>query len=53
MSGSKTWAFQGNGKQALSSEQQEIEELKAQIKWLKMDKKILKKAAAFFAIETL
>ena len=46
-------AFPGNGKQALSPEQQEIKQLKAQIKLLEMDKEILKKATAFFAKETL
>lgn len=44
-------AFPGNGKQALSPEQQEIKELKAQIQLLEMDKEILKKATAFFAKE--
>lgn len=36
-------AFPGNGKQALSPDQQEIKELKAKIKLLEMDKEILKK----------
>ncbi len=46
-------AFPGHGKQALSEEQRLIEELKAQVKQLQMDNAILKKAAAFFAKETL
>ena len=49
----KDQAFPGNGKQSLSPEQQEIKELKAQVKLLEMDKEILKKATAFFAKETL
>ena len=44
-------AFRGNGK--LTPEQAEIRKLKAQVKRLETEKLILKKAAAFFAKETL
>jgi transposase len=43
-------AFRGNGK--LSAEQEEIRQLKAQVKRLEMEKDILKKATVFFAKET-
>ncbi len=43
-------AFRGAGK--LSPEQQEIHSLKAEVKRLKMERDILKKATAFFAAET-
>jgi len=43
-------AFRGNGK--LTSEQEEIRQLKAENKRLKMEKEILKKATVFFAAET-
>jgi transposase len=43
-------AFRGNGK--LTSEQEEIRQLKNQVKNLKMEKEILKKATVFFAKET-
>lgn len=43
-------SFRGNGK--LSSEQEEIRKLKAQVKRLQMEKDILKKATVFFAAET-
>jgi len=43
-------AFRGNGKQTL--EQEEIKNLKAQVKRLEMERDILKKATAFFAAET-
>jgi transposase len=43
-------AFRGNGK--LSPEQQEIRSLKTEVKRLKMERDILKKATAFFAAET-
>lgn len=43
-------AFRGNGK--LTSEQLEIRRLREENKRLKMEKEILKKAAAFFAQET-
>ena len=43
-------AFRGNGK--LTSDQEEIRKLKAQVKRLEMEKEILKKATAFFAAET-
>ena len=43
-------AFRGNGK--LTSEQEEIRKLKAQVKRLEMEKDILKKATVFFAKET-
>ena len=43
-------AFRGNGK--LTPEQEEIRALKTQVKRLKMEKEILKKATVFFAKET-
>ena len=43
-------AIRGNGK--LTPEQAEIRSLKAQVKQLEMDKRILKEAAVFFAKET-
>ncbi|KTD45104.1 transposase IS911 [Legionella parisiensis] len=43
-------AFRGNGK--LTAEQLEIRRLREENKRLKMEKDILKKAAAFFAQET-
>ena len=43
-------AFRGNGK--LTAEQAEIRQLKEQVRQLKMEKDILKKATAFFAKET-
>lgn len=43
-------AFRGNGK--LTPEQQEIRKLKAQVKQLELEKKILKEATVFFARET-
>jgi len=43
-------AFRGNGK--LTPEQEEIRNLKAQVKRLEMEKDILKKATVFFAKET-
>jgi transposase len=43
-------AFRGNGK--LTPEQEEIRQLKAQIKQLKLEKQILKEATVFFAKET-
>lgn len=43
-------AFWGNGK--LTPEQEEIRQLKAQIKQLKLEKQILKEATVFFAKET-
>ncbi len=43
-------SFRGNGK--LSPEQEENRKLKAEIKRLKMEKEILKKATVFFAAET-
>ena len=43
-------AFRGNGK--LTPEQDEIKNLKAQVKRLEMEKDILKKATVFFAAET-
>ena len=41
--------FRGNGK--LNSEQEEIRQLKSQVKRLEMEKDILKKATVFFAAE--
>lgn len=46
-------AFPGNGKQNLTSEQQRIKALEAEVRQLKMEKEILKKATAFFAKEQL
>ena len=43
-------AFRGNGK--LTPEQEEIRRLKAQVKQLEMEKRILKEATVFFAKET-
>lgn len=43
-------AFRGNGK--LTPEQEEIRQLKGQVKRLEMEKDILKKATVFFAKET-
>lgn len=43
-------AFRGNGK--LTPEQEEIRRLKAQVKQLEMEKRILKEATVFFARET-
>lgn len=43
-------AFRGNGK--LTPEQEEIRNLKAQVKRLEMEREILKKATVFFAKET-
>jgi len=43
-------AFRGNGK--LTPEQEEIRQLKSQVKQLQMEKDILKKATVFFAKET-
>ncbi len=43
-------AFRGNGK--LTPDQEENRKLKAEIKRLKMEKEILKKATVFFAAET-
>ena len=42
-------AFRGNGK--LTPEQEEIRQLRSQVKNLKMEKEILKKATVFFAKE--
>ena len=42
--------FRGNGK--LSPEQEQIRNLKKQVKRLEMEKDILKKATVFFAAET-
>ena len=43
-------AFRGNGK--LTPEQEEIRKLRSQVKNLKMEREILKKATVFFAKET-
>lgn len=43
-------AFRGNGK--LTPEQEEIRRLKAQVKQLEMEKRIIKEATVFFAKET-
>ncbi len=43
-------AFRGNGK--LTPEQEEIRRLKAQVKQLELEKRILKEATVFFAKET-
>ena len=42
-------AFRGNGK--LTPEQEEIRKLRSQVKNLRMEKEILKKATVFFAKE--
>ena len=43
-------AFRGNGK--LTPEQEEIRKLRSQVKNLRMEREILKKATVFFAKET-
>ena len=43
-------AFRGNGN--LTPEQQELRQLREEVKRLKMEKEILKKATVFFAKET-
>ena len=43
-------AFRGNGK--LTPEQEEIRQLKAQVKRLEMEREVFKKATVFFAKET-
>ena len=43
-------SFRGNGK--LSPEQEQIRDLKKQVKKLELEKEILKKATVFFAAET-
>ena len=43
-------AFRGNGK--LTPEQEEIRKLKSQVKNLRLEREILKKATVFFAKET-
>ena len=43
-------SFRGNGK--LSPEQEQIRELKNQVKRLELEKEILKKATVFFTAET-
>jgi transposase len=43
-------AFPGNGR--MSSEQEKIRKLETEVKRLKMEREILKKAAAFFAKES-
>lgn len=43
-------AFRGNGQ--LTPEQEEIRKLKAQVKQLELEKRILKEATVFFAKET-
>ena len=43
-------AFRGNGN--LTPEQEEIRKLKAQVKQLELEKRILKEATVFFAKET-
>jgi transposase len=43
-------SFRGNGK--LTPEQEEIRQLKVQIKQLKLEREILKEAAVFFAKAT-
>ena len=49
----KELSFPGKGKQALTSEEQRIKELEAEVKQLKMEQEILKKAMAFFAKDQL
>lgn len=43
-------AFRGNGK--LTPDQEEVRKLKAQVKQLELEKRILKEATVFFAKET-
>ena len=43
-------AFRGNGK--LTLEQEEVRKLKARVKQLELEKRILKEATVFFARET-
>ena len=43
-------AFRGNGQ--LTADQEQIRQLRAQVKRLEMERDILKKATAFFAAET-
>lgn len=45
-------AFPGQGRQALSPEQHEIQRLRKENEILRQEREILKKAAAFFAKET-
>jgi transposase len=45
-------AFPGQGKQALSAEQAEIQRLRKENEQLRMEREILKKATAFFAKES-
>ena len=47
----KNEAFPGNGR--MTAEQEKIRTLEAEVKMLKMEKDILKKAAAFFAKESM
>ena len=46
-------AFPGQGKQVLTPEQQEILRLRKENEILRQEREILKKAAAFFAKETI
>ena len=46
----ETQAFRGNGK--LTAEQEELRRLRSENKQLKLEREILKKAAAFFAKES-
>jgi transposase len=46
-------AFPGQGKQHLTPEQQEIRRLRKENEILRQEREILKKAAAFFARETI
>ena len=45
-------AFPGQGRQALTTEQQELKRLRKENEILRQEREILKKAAAFFARET-
>jgi len=45
-------AFPGQGKQALTAEQAEIQRLRKENEQLRMEREILKKATAFFAKES-
>lgn len=45
-------AFPGQGRQALSPEQQEIQQLRKENEILRQEREILKKATAFFVKET-
>ena len=45
-------AFPGQGRQFLTPEQQELQQLRQEVEILRQEREILKKAAAFFAKES-